>query len=74
MSVRKQGDWRSGWAGTMLPAWPCVLVVIAHPDDESFGPGTGVTEAADRAYGSGQFVVAGRHNQGRRAAGTIGRT
>ncbi len=23
----------------MLPAWPSALVVIAHPDDESFGLG-----------------------------------
>ncbi len=26
-------------AATSLPAWPCALAVVAHPDDESFGLG-----------------------------------
>ncbi len=36
MNVSRPTDSR---AGTMLPAWPSTLVVIAHPDDESFGLG-----------------------------------
>ena len=39
MIVRRPGDRRSARAGTMLPAWPRVLVAITHPDDESFGLG-----------------------------------
>ncbi len=37
MSDRRLQGSSSG--GTMLPAWPRALVVIAHPDDESFGLG-----------------------------------
>ena len=39
MSDRSPRDSRSGQARAMLPAWPIALVVIAHPDDESFGLG-----------------------------------
>jgi N-acetylglucosamine malate deacetylase 2 len=39
MNVSRPADPRAGRAGTMLPAWPSALVVIAHPDDESFGLG-----------------------------------
>ena len=39
MSDRSPRDSRSGQARAMLPAWPSALVVIAHPDDESFGLG-----------------------------------
>jgi len=39
MKVSRPGDSRVGRAGTVLPAWPGALVVIAHPDDESFGLG-----------------------------------
>ena len=37
MKASRPADSRAGRAGTMLPAWPSTLVVIAHPDDESFG-------------------------------------
>ena len=39
MSDRSPRDSRSGQARAVLPAWPIALVVIAHPDDESFGLG-----------------------------------
>ena len=39
MKVSKSADSHAGRAGTMLPAWPSAPVVIAHPDDESFGLG-----------------------------------
>ncbi len=39
MKASRPADSRAGRAGTMLPAWPSALVVIAHPDDESFGLG-----------------------------------
>ena len=37
MKVSSSADSRTGRAGTTLPAWSSTLVVIAHPDDESFG-------------------------------------
>src|ERR1035441_6661208 len=39
MNVSEPVASRSGRAGTTLPAWALALVVIAHPDDESFGLG-----------------------------------
>ncbi len=44
MSNSRPRNSRSGQAGAMLPAWPRALVVIAHPDDESFGLGAVVDQ------------------------------
>jgi LmbE family N-acetylglucosaminyl deacetylase len=38
--------------GRLLPAWPSVLVVVAHPDDETFGLGA----VLDRMAASGTAV------------------
>ncbi len=59
MDVHGRGDARSGQAGAMLPAWPCVLVVIAHPDDESFGLGAVIDQLT--AAGSAVHIVCYTH-------------
>ena len=59
MSVRGPGDRRSCWAGTRLPAWPRVLVVIAHPDDESFGLGAVIDQLAEA--GADMHIVCYTH-------------
>ena len=59
MSVRGPGDRRSCWAGTRLPAWPRVLVMIAHPDDESFGLGAVIDQLAEA--GADMHIVCYTH-------------
>jgi N-acetylglucosamine malate deacetylase 2 len=59
MSVRGPGDGRFGRAMTLLPAWPRVLVVIAHPDDESFGLGAVIGRLAEA--GAGVHIVCYTH-------------
>jgi GlcNAc-PI de-N-acetylase len=44
MKVAGPGGSRAGRAGTILPAWPSAPVVIAHPDDESFGLGAAIDQ------------------------------
>ena len=52
MKISRAADPRAGRAGTTLPAWPSALVVIAHPDDESFGLGAVI----DRLTAAGAAV------------------
>jgi LmbE family N-acetylglucosaminyl deacetylase len=59
MSDRRPRDPRSGRAGSMLPAWRGVLVVIAHPDDESFGLGAVIDQLT--AAGAAVHIVCFTH-------------
>jgi N-acetylglucosamine malate deacetylase 2 len=59
MTDRRPGDSREGEAGAMLPAWPSALVVIAHPDDESFGLGAVIDRLA--AAGAGVHILCYTH-------------
>ena len=59
MTDRRPGDSREGEAGAMLPAWPRALVVIAHPDDESFGLGAVIDRLA--AAGAGVHILCYTH-------------
>ena len=61
-------DSRYGQAGTTLPAWPGALVVIAHPDDESFGLGAVIDQLT--AAGSAVYIVCYTHG----GASTLNRT
>ncbi|HEV2255658.1 MAG TPA: PIG-L deacetylase family protein [Streptosporangiaceae bacterium] len=68
MSDRGPQDPRSGRAGAMLPAWPGALVVIAHPDDESFGLGAVIDRLA--AAGAAVHVLCYTHG----GASTVNQT
>jgi N-acetylglucosamine malate deacetylase 2 len=59
MSDLRPWDSRSGQAGAMLPAWPSALVVIAHPDDESFGLGAVIDQLA--AGGAAVHIICYTH-------------
>jgi N-acetylglucosamine malate deacetylase 2 len=57
MKVSKQ----AGQTATALPAWPVVLVVIAHPDDESFGLGAVIDQFA--AGGAAVHILCFTHGE-----------
>ena len=59
MTDRRPGGSREGEAGAMLPAWPSALVVIAHPDDESFGLGAVIDQLA--AAGAAVHILCYTH-------------
>ena len=59
MSDRGPPGSRAGRAGAMLPAWPGALVVIAHPDDESFGLGAVIDQLA--AAGAAVHIICYTH-------------
>jgi N-acetylglucosamine malate deacetylase 2 len=59
MSDHRPRGSRSGQAGPVLPAWPSTLVVIAHPDDESFGLGAVIDELT--ATGAAVYIMCYTH-------------
>jgi N-acetylglucosamine malate deacetylase 2 len=59
MNVSRPAGPRAGRAGTTLPAWPSALVVIAHPDDESFGLGAVIDQLA--AAGAAVHILCYTH-------------
>jgi len=48
-------------AGRLLPAWPSVLAVIAHPDDESFGLGAVIDQFT--AAGTAVHILCYTHGE-----------
>jgi LmbE family N-acetylglucosaminyl deacetylase len=50
-----------GPAGRLLPGWAKVLVVVAHPDDESFGLGAIISQMT--ATGSAVHILCYTHGE-----------
>src|SRR5689334_1625524 len=61
MKVSEPADSRAGRTAATLPAWLTVLVVIAHPDDESFGLGAVIDQFA--AAGAGVHILCFTHGE-----------
>ena len=67
MKAAGPGGSRAGRAGTILPAWPSAPVVIAHPDDESFGLGAVIDQLT--AAGAAAHILCYTRGRGRPALG-----
>ena len=52
---------RASWPGRFLPGWATVLVVVAHPDDESFGLGAIISHMA--AAGAAAHILCYTHGE-----------
>jgi N-acetylglucosamine malate deacetylase 2 len=59
MSECRPRDTYSGHLWAVLPGWPSVLAVIAHPDDESFGLGAVIDQLA--AAGAAVHIMCYTH-------------
>jgi N-acetylglucosamine malate deacetylase 2 len=68
MEVSSSADSPISRAGTTLPPWPSTLVVIAHPDDESFGLGAVIDQLT--ATGAAVHILCYTHG----AASTLNQT